>query len=70
MKNLLLLALLAMFIISCGSNESTENTTDEQTTEETATKSTNDIKRYDIESGYIKYKMSMMGHGNPCYSIF
>ncbi len=59
MKNLLLLALLAMFIISCGSNESTNNTPDEQTTEETETKSTNN--RYDIESGFVKYKMSMMG---------
>ncbi len=59
MKNLLLLALLAMFIISCSSNESTKNTTDEQTTEETKTTSTNN--RYDIESGFVKYKMLMMG---------
>jgi hypothetical protein len=62
MKNLLLLALFAMFIISCGSNESTENTTDENTTDETTVEENiNDTKKYDIESGYIKYKMSMMG---------
>jgi hypothetical protein len=61
MKNLLLLALLAMFIISCGSNESTENTTDEQTNEETTGENTSSNQKYDIESGYVKYKMSMMG---------
>jgi len=61
MKNLLLLALLAMFIISCGSSESNENKTDEQTTEESTTKNVDQDKKYEIESGYVKYKMSMMG---------
>ena len=60
MKNLLLLALLAMFIISCGSNESNENQTDENQTEEKKD-NVNVSKKYDIESGYVKYKMSMMG---------
>lgn len=61
MKNVLLLALFAMFIISCGSDESKENTTDETATEETTVKNSDEGKKYDIESGYVKYKMSMMG---------
>lgn len=61
MKNLLLLGLLTVFIFACGSNESTENTTDENLAEENATENTNSDKKYDIKSGYVKYKMSMMG---------
>ena len=57
MKNLLLLALMAMFIFACNSNESTDK---ENKDEERVEISSGD-KRYEVESGYISYKTSMMG---------
>ena len=61
MKNLLFLALIAMFIFSCGSGESKDNKNEEQTTEKSTTEKKEQDKKYEIESGFIKYKMSMMG---------
>ncbi|MDF1546429.1 MAG: hypothetical protein P1P88_01315 [Bacteroidales bacterium] len=53
MKNLLIFALMAMFVIACNSN----GTNDAENNDEQSS----GIKKYDIESGYITYKMSMMG---------
>lgn len=49
MKNLFLLTLLAMLVFACNSNESGD---DEQSSAS---------KKYEVKSGYIVYKMSMMG---------
>lgn len=65
MKNLLLLALLAMFVFACNSDDSKnsenteENSGNTETTEQES--SSTGEKKYEIEEGFVKYKMSMMG---------
>lgn len=52
MKNLFLLTLLAMFAFACNSTNSGNDDNDEQSSAS---------KKYEVKSGYIVYKMSMMG---------
>ena len=68
MKNLLFLALIALFLYSCDTSESNDNATDDQTKQE----STSDAgeKKYEIESGFIKYKMTMMGMESSVVQYF
>lgn len=63
MKNLFLLAILAVFFVACNSENSSENkeSTDATKTEESSSTASTGDKKYEIKEGFVKYKMSMMG---------